>query len=93
MKNLIKQLEEIEGLTKEISTLKSLSEEETLGEDLEKEVIKKEKALEKLELLAYLSSKYDDKNAVVSIHAGQGGTEPREGSDTEGRPGRRSDRW
>jgi peptide chain release factor 2 len=72
---LKKQLEEIEGLAEEISTLKALSEEESFGEDLKKEVAKAEKALEKLELLAYLSSEYDEKNAIVSIHAGQGGTE------------------
>jgi peptide chain release factor 2 len=72
---LKKQLEEIERLTEEISTLKVLCEEESLSEDLKKEVIKAEKALEKLELLAYLSSEYDEKNAIVSIHAGQGGTE------------------
>jgi peptide chain release factor 2 len=72
---LKKQLEEIEGLTEEISTLKALSEEESLSEELKKEVSKTEKALEKLELLAYLSSEYDEKNAIVAIHAGQGGTE------------------
>lgn len=72
---LKKQLEEIEGLTEEISTLKALSEEESLSEDLKKEVSKAEKGLGKLELLAFLSDLYDEKNAIVSIHAGQGGTE------------------
>jgi peptide chain release factor 2 len=39
------------------------------------EIRKVEKTLAKLELMSYLSGEYDTKNALVSIHAGQGGTE------------------
>jgi peptide chain release factor 2 len=43
--------------------------------ELEKELPKTEKILKNLELVSFLSGEYDDKNALVSIHAGQGGTE------------------
>lgn len=36
---------------------------------------KLEKRIAKLELKSYLSGQYDDKNAIITIHAGQGGTE------------------
>ncbi|OGM27157.1 peptide chain release factor 2 [Candidatus Woesebacteria bacterium RIFCSPHIGHO2_02_FULL_38_9] len=39
------------------------------------EVTEIETKLDELELKTYLNSTYDDKNALVSIHAGQGGTE------------------
>lgn len=71
-------------LTQELSSLKrEVSEIEDLSETIEilrhvddpAEFIKAEKKLEKMETVAYLSGKYDSKNAIVSIHAGQGGTE------------------
>ncbi len=49
--------------------------EQGLGSDLETEVRSIEKALEKFELKTYLSGKYDTSDAILSIHAGQGGTE------------------
>src|SRR3989344_5803011 len=64
-----------ETLEKDISGLEELSADESLASDLEKEAAGVEKELEKLELVTYLSGQYDDKNAVVGIHAGQGGTE------------------
>lgn len=41
----------------------------------ENNTIELEKILEKLELYLYLSGKYDSKNAILSIHAGQGGVD------------------
>lgn len=73
--NLQKELEEIDNLAGEIKTLYELSQEDELSEDLQKDVDKISKKLDKLELKTYLSGKYDSKNAIVSIHAGQGGTE------------------
>lgn len=42
---------------------------------LKQEARKIEKALKKLEMNTYLSGPYDQNEAIISIHAGQGGTE------------------
>ncbi|OGM31013.1 peptide chain release factor 2 [Candidatus Woesebacteria bacterium RIFCSPHIGHO2_01_FULL_44_10] len=62
-----KEIEEIEGIAEEIEIVKEL--------DDQAEVDKLAKRLAKLKLKTYLSGKYDIKNAIVAIHAGQGGTE------------------
>lgn len=62
--DLSQEIEEIERLEKKIKTLSKLSE-----------VKKTEKSLEKLKLKSLLSGPYDAKNAMISIHAGQGGVE------------------
>lgn len=72
--DLKKEIEEIEGLEEEISLLKELSYDDS-SEELEKEVAKAQKVLERLNLNSFLSGVHDNKNALVSIHAGQGGTE------------------
>lgn len=69
--------QELSDLKKEVEEIEELSETlEILAEvNDEAEARKAEKTLEKLEMMTYLSGKYDVKNAIVSIHAGQGGTE------------------
>lgn len=62
-----KEVEEIEELSETLEILKAVTDETELK--------KAEKELSKLELMSYLSGDYDGKNAIVSIHAGQGGTE------------------
>lgn len=62
-----KEVEEIEELSGILEILKEVTDEAELR--------KAEKDLDKLELMSYLSGDYDGKNAIVSIHAGQGGTE------------------
>jgi peptide chain release factor 2 len=69
------EVKEIESLSKEISVLKELAEENGLTEDLEVDVKSVEERTEKLKFASFLSDPYDRKNAIVSIHAGQGGTE------------------
>ncbi|MBI4153413.1 peptide chain release factor 2 [Candidatus Woesebacteria bacterium] len=64
LSSIKKELEEVEGLTATLLTIKDLAE-----------VAKAEKDIEKLELTSFLSDEHDEKNAIVSIHAGQGGTE------------------
>lgn len=61
---LSKEIQEIEELLAELPTLKTPAQIE-----------KFEKALRKLELTTFLSGKYDSKNALLAIHAGQGGVE------------------
>lgn len=75
LSNLETELTEIDNIRDEIETLSELASEDELSESLEQDVSAIEKKLEKLELSTYLSGKYDRKNAVISIHAGQGGTE------------------
>lgn len=65
--DLKKEVEEIEELSEMLEILKAVTDEVELR--------KAEKELAKLELMSYLSGEYDGKNAIVSIHAGQGGTE------------------
>ena len=46
-----------------------------LAAELKKELSKLEKAYKKLEFLVLFSGKYDSADAIISIHAGTGGTE------------------
>jgi len=82
--NLWEDQERARAIMQELGDLKSEIEEvEALEEDLqiareladEKETLKLEERFSKLELKAYLSGTYDGKPAILSIHAGQGGTE------------------
>ena len=78
IKNKTNKYREIE---KEINDSLELSElvKENFDEELLKEIIKntkkEQKELEKLELQTLLSGKYDENNAIVTIHPGAGGTE------------------
>jgi peptide chain release factor 2 len=67
LSDLKKEVFEIENLTETLEILREVPDEA--------EERKAEKTLKKLETIAYFSGKYDSKNAIVSIHAGQGGTE------------------
>lgn len=67
LSDLKKEIEEIEELRGNLEILKEILDE--------REVARTEKILARLELSLFLSAEYDDKNALVSIHAGQGGTE------------------
>lgn len=71
----------IENLSTELKNLKELVKMSTDGNDdtLDKEIqiLKEtlEKHIEKTELVTYLSGKYDSLEAILTIRAGQGGTE------------------
>lgn len=73
--DLEKEIEDIEKLEGEIGALLELSEEENLSEELKKDVDLAEKTLSSFEIRTFLSGVYDAKNAIIGIHAGQGGTE------------------
>jgi peptide chain release factor 2 len=77
LKNELDLIENFEAKISEIKELKELAEEEDgdLLKDLKKEIRQLQKKLSKLELRTYLSDKYDHEHALLSIHAGQGGTE------------------
>jgi peptide chain release factor 2 len=73
--NLESEIDEIEKLNEEISILAGLVSEGQLTDRFKAEVEDTEKKLKKLKLSSFLSDPYDRKDAIVSIHAGQGGTE------------------
>lgn len=67
-----------QGFREKLNSLKELALSDNafeLQEDLQKEVNTLERVLEELEIGAYLSGPHDRSSAIVSIHAGQGGTE------------------
>lgn len=72
--DLKKDLEELGRLEEELNTLSELASEED-SEGLRKEVEKADARLSKLELKSFLSGPYDARNAIMAIHAGQGGVE------------------
>ncbi len=59
----------------ELTELVELEPDEDVAKDILKNTKKIEKELEKLELETLLSGKYDENNAIVTIHPGAGGTE------------------
>lgn len=59
----------------ELTELVELEPDEDIAKDILKNTKKIEKELEKLELETLLSGKYDENNAIVTIHPGAGGTE------------------
>ncbi len=75
LSDLKKELAEIEELSQNLEIMRHLSDSESSLGELEKETPKAEKTLKNLELMAFLSGEYDDKNALFSVHSGQGGTE------------------
>lgn len=75
LSNLKDELSTFYSIEEMINTLKELSDEGVLEESFEKEIIKAEKLLSNLELKSFLSGPHDTKDATITIHAGQGGTE------------------
>ena len=59
----------------EIDELLQQEQDESLSDELEQDKIKLIKDVENIEVKTKLSGKHDKNNAIVSIHAGAGGTE------------------
>jgi len=68
------EIEKTEKLKKRIEDAKVMGELGMLGE-LEKEEKEIEQEIEKFELQTFLSGQYDKSNVILTIRAGQGGTE------------------
>jgi len=73
------EVEEIASLQKRVSDaldMAKLSSNDTdFQTDLEKEISNIEENIDKLQFHLFLSGKYDSGNAILAVHAGQGGVE------------------
>ena len=65
---------EVQNL-KELSELLQAESDDELAKELLKNTKTLEKEVEKLEVSAMFSGKYDNNNAIITIHPGAGGTE------------------
>lgn len=77
-RELLNRLEELrERITEGLGLAQILAEEPGLsgGEELGREINSLIKEVDKLELQTFLAGRYDKEDALLSIHAGQGGTE------------------
>lgn len=78
LKDLVGSWQNLNSRVESLSEIKQLIEdenEEDLSKDLEKDIIELEKDIETLEIKTKLSGQHDKSNAIMSIHAGAGGTE------------------
>ncbi|MBU2592438.1 PCRF domain-containing protein, partial [Patescibacteria group bacterium] len=79
MQNRLKEIAEFEQKLKLLEELALMAEKsgelETITADLEENISALGEKLSKLELDSFLSGRYDHGDAILSIHAGQGGTE------------------
>ncbi len=69
------EIEEIENLEGDIAMLSEFANESGITEDLRSDVQKTEKSFQKFKLRSFLSAPYDKRNAIMTLVAGQGGTE------------------
>ena len=78
IKNKCKNYREIEAELagiKDIIDLLKIEYDESLANEMVKDIKKIEKEVEKFEIQTLLSGKYDKNNAILTIHPGAGGTE------------------
>lgn len=81
LEELEKEVNEWEDLLKEVTELEELvavaqkENDTSIENDVNKKYKELLKSFEKLEFLVMFSHKYDKNNAILSIHAGTGGTE------------------
>ena len=73
---MVQQWRELEKKTADITELISLAEEDTsLQAEIQSEIEAIASQLDEMELKLAFSSEYDARNAILTIHAGAGGTE------------------
>ncbi len=75
-KKTVEQWREMEKVVADLAELAHLTEEdESLQGEIQSETEKAEAALDKLEFQLAFSGEYDGRNAILTVHAGAGGTE------------------
>ena len=79
LKNTLEPFQKVVGQTEDLATLAELAAEEGDSSPLYEEAVAAvadlEAALDRLELVSFLSGKMDGKDAIVTLRAGAGGTE------------------
>src|SRR3989339_1295601 len=76
-----KEINEWDGLRSEIRSLEELvamaqeENDDSLGQEVDKKYEELKNKYEKLEFLVLFSEKYDESNAIISVHAGTGGVD------------------
>lgn len=73
--NLRDLIDKIKSFEDEVVILYDLVRESKDDDVFEKDVISLEEKMKELKLASFLDGRYDERNAILSIHAGQGGTE------------------
>lgn len=77
--SLQKDIESFDSIETQVKDLRSMvaltAEDQSLAANLKSEIKKLAKLVDDLEIKTFLSGKYDEAYAILSIHAGQGGTE------------------
>ncbi len=77
--NIQREIETFENLNKDINDLKGMLDlgenDFNMEQELTRELKRVEKNLEDFEVKMFLSGPYDKNYAIISLHAGQGGTE------------------
>lgn len=75
-RNLIEPFDRIKGQTEDFEVLIEMAEEDpSMEQEADTTWKKLAKEMDQIELLSFLSGKFDRSNAYFSIHAGAGGTE------------------
>lgn len=73
--HLKEQIRQVKELKESFDIIKALDKAGELEPEMEKDLLRLEQRLSEFELETFLSSAYDKRPAIISIHAGQGGTE------------------
>ena len=84
IKKTVETWREIEKRNKDVAELLALAEtdkDNSLADEVQQEVEKTAQQLESLEFDLAFSGPYDNRNAILSIHAGVGGTESQDWAD------------
>ena len=80
----VKELEDLQNSLDDIVAMIELGiemDDEDVSNDVAKELDSLEKRIEKLELETLLTGEYDANNAILTLHAGAGGTEAQDWTD------------
>ncbi len=78
IRTFLNHVVEVEGSVEDIGVLLELAEDEaehSLTQELEKSLANLQKEVDRFEVTVLLNEKYDGNNAILSLHAGAGGTE------------------